>query len=391
MFDFFTEEQLMFRDTARKYAQNDVEPLAQQIDREDRVPQELIDKARDLSFFGLYTPEEYGGLGMSLVNSCIVLEEVAKASPALAGLLNVEIVLCPSTVNKLGTEEQKQRILTQSAAGKKLLAWSMTEPSGATDLPSHLSRIVQDGNGYRVNGSKLFCTQGTADYILVWAATQKDGKKGYGCAIVETKQQGVHVAPYESKLGWRGTNTGSLSFDDVFVTPENILGDLFTAQQQLGAEVNQASFIGHAVTSLGCAQGLFDKTVAYVNDRKLYGKPMHRLQPVAYWLGKSRANIEAARTLCYAAARAYDEGKMDPVAGSLCKGWVCDLMFETTSNLLQLWGGSGMMDSTGVNRYFRDARANMVAEAASEFHYDKLASDTLGIDPAMVYEPSTSQ
>ena len=390
MFEFFTEEQIMFRDTARKYAQNDVEPLAQQIDRDDKVPQSLIAKAKELSFFGLYTPEEYGGLGMSLVNSCIVLEEIAKASPALAGLLNVEIVLCPSTVNKLGTEEQKQRILTQSAAGDKLLAWSMSEPSGATDLHSHQTRIVADGNGYLVNGSKLFCTQGTADYILVWAASIKDGKKGYGCAVVETNQQGVLVAPYESKLGWRGTNTGSLAFDDVFVTPENILGDLFIAQEQLGEEVNQASFIGHAVTSLGCAEGLFDKTVAYVNDRKLYGQPMHRLQPVAYWLGKARANIEAARTLCYAAARAYDEGKPEPMSGSLCKAWVCDTMFEVSSNLLQLWGGSGMMDSTGVNRYFRDARANMVAEAASEFHYDMLASGTLGINPAMVYTPANA-
>lgn len=388
---FFTEEQSMFRDTARKYAQNDVQPLAQLIDREDRVPQELIDKAKELSFFGLYTPEAYGGLGMSLVNSCIVLEEIAKASPALAGLLNVEIVLCPATINTLGTEEQKQRILTKSAAGEKLLAWSMTEPSGACDLPSHQTKIVADGNGYRVNGSKLFCTQGTADYIFLWAQSQRDGKRGYGCAIIETGQQGVHVAPYESKLGWRGTNTGSLSFDDVFVKPENILGDLFTAQEQLGDDVNQSSFIGHAVTSLGCVEGLFDKTVEYVKDRKLYGQPMHRLQPVAYWIGKARANIEAARALCFNAARAYDEGRPQARMGSLCKAWVCDLMFQTSSELLQLWGGSGMMDSTGVNRYFRDARANMVAEAASEFHYDMLASDTLGVAPAMMYAPLAAE
>lgn len=373
---FATEEQEMFRDTARRFAEREVEPLAIQIDEQDEVPEHLIAKCRELNFFGLFIPEEYGGLGKSLTNACLVLEEIAKASPSVAGLLSVEIVLCPGAIDEIGTEEQKQRFLVPSASGEKLLAWSMTEPSGAANIPAHQTTLKPSGNGYSLEGSKLFTTQGNAHHILVMAKTEQDGQTGYGCAIVERDQKGVTTAPYESKLGWRGTKTGGVNYADVHVPQENILGNFLTGNADLWF-VNQASFIAHSTTSLGGTEGLFKKTVEMVKSRSMYGTEMRRLQPISYWLGEIHAKIEACRSLIYDATRQFDEGQRDPIMGSICKAYVCDTMFDCTNKLLQMWGGSGIMDSTGVNRYFRDARTNMIAEAASELHYDIVAAAVL--------------
>jgi len=172
------------------------------------------------------------------------------------------------------------------------------------------------------------------------------------------------VQTYEDKLGWRGTNTGPIAFTDVRISADDVLGDLLTANADI-APVNQASFMGHAATSLGCVEGLFDLTVSYVKDRNLYGEPMSRLSPVTDRLAQVYAKIEACRSLLYASTRLLDEGGMTGPQGSVCKAYICDTAFDCTSTLLQMWGGSGMMNSTGVNRYMRDARAKMIAEGAT--------------------------
>ncbi|WP_439621382.1 acyl-CoA dehydrogenase family protein [Hyphomonas sp.] len=381
MTNFFNDEQKMFQETARRFAEKEIDPVANQIDQTDKIPESIVAKAKELNFFGLYIPEVYGGLGKSLTNACIVLEQIAKASPSVAGVLSVEIVLCPGAIDEIGSEEQKRKHLTASASGERLLAWSMTEPSGAANIPAHSTRLVKNGNGYKLNGSKLFTTQGNAQTIMVMAATEEGGEKGYGCAIVDIDAKGVDVGPHESKLGWRGTNTGGVSYSDVDVSPENILGNLLTGNGDLWY-VNQASFIAHSVTSLGGAQGLLDKTIEFVNQRSLYNGPMSRLQPVSYWLAEAHASLEACRALIYNACRMWDEGPRNEIQGSICKAFVCDTAFQVSSRLLQLWGGSGIMDSTGVNRYFRDARTNMIAEASSEIHYDIISGAIQGIEPA---------
>ena len=374
---FLSEEQEMIRDTARRFAREQVEPVANRIDREDKVPAALYRKSAELNFFGLFIPEEYGGLGQSLTTACLVLEEIAKASPAYAALLSVEMVLCPAAIALAGTEEQKRRYLLPAAKGERVLAWSMTEAAGSANLAQHQTRIEADGNGYRVNGVKLFCTQGLANTILLLARTRHDGKEGYGCVMVDRDSPGVEPAPHESKLGWRGTNTGSIAYNNVYVPAEDVLGGLLTGMADLWG-ANVPSFIAHSATSLGCAQGMFDKTVAYVKERNIYGKPLYHCQPAAYVLAESYARLEAMRSLLYATTQRFDQKRQDPVMGATCKAWICDTAFEVTNKLLQLWGGSGIMDSTGVNRYMRDARTNMIAEAPSELHYDVISAYVLG-------------
>ena len=380
-----TEEQQAIRDTARKFAQKEIRPRALQIDHDDRVPDDLVARCKELNFFGLFVSPQYGGLGADITTTCLVLEEIAKESPAFAGLLNVEIVLCPHSIEVLGTKAQKQKYLVPSAKGERLLAWSQTEPSGAVNVMAHQTRLRPDGKGYRLNGLKIFSSQGTAKNYLVMARTSRNGQEGYGCAIVEQEMPGFVVGKYEDKLGWRGTNTGTVMFNDVYVPPENILGDLLTANHDLGV-VNQTSFLGHSATSLGCLEGMFDKTLEYVKGRTLYGAPMSHLQPISYWLADIYTKIEACRSLLYTSTRvlaASAEGSgevagMDGLLGSLCKAYIGEIAVQGTNTLLQMWGGAGIMDRTGVNRYLRDARTKIVAEGSTEIHLAQISAALLG-------------
>ena len=384
--DWLNDDQRALRDMAETFARKEVEPVANRIDMEERTPDELVAKAAELGLYGLYTSEAYGGVGADLVSVCLVSEEIAKASPAFAGMLTVQMVLCPKTVEILGTEEQKQRILPRAATGERLMAYSQSEPGGAANVAAHLTRAVPDadGTGWRLDGAKLFCTQGSAQTYLVMCKTRdRDGNEGYGCVIVEAEDAGFQVAPYEHKLGWRGTNTGPIAFDNVHLAPDDILGDLLSGGFSHRA-ANTANLLAHCAVSVGCAQGLFDKTLDYVKQRRLYGRDMSELQPVAYWLAESHAKIAACRALLYDTVRAFEAGAMAPAQSNVCKTFICETMFDVCVKLLQLWGGSGIMDSTGVNRYMRDARAQCVAEGASEIHYAIIANQLLHGQPTLV-------
>ncbi|HEX7929855.1 MAG TPA: acyl-CoA dehydrogenase family protein [Sphingomicrobium sp.] len=388
MLDWLNDDQRALRDMAAIFARKEVEPVANQIDAEERTPDELVRKAAELGLYGLYTSEEYGGSGADLVSVCLVSEEIAKASPSFAGMLTVQIVLCPRTVEILGTDEQKRRILPKAASGERLMAYSQSEPGGAANIAAHLTKAVPDESnelgGYRIDGSKLFCTQGSARTYLVMCKTRdREGSEGYGCVIVEAEDEGFKVAPYEHKLGWRGTNTGPIAFDNVRLEADDILGDILTGGFSHRA-ANTANLLAHCAVSVGCAQGLFDKTLEQVKQRRLYGRDMSELQPVSFWLAEAHGKIAAARALLYDTVRAFEAGAMDPAMSNVCKTFVCETAFDVCVKLLQLWGGSGIMDSTGVNRYMRDARAQCVAEGASEMHYAIIANQLLHGQPTLV-------
>ena len=379
MSHFISEDQAAYLAAAEVFARKELEPLANQIDRDEHTPEALTKAFAEQGFFGMFIPEAYGGLDAGLTATCLVIEAIAKASPAFAGLVSVQMILCPEVVKTLGTEAQKQRLLPPSATGERLMAYSQTEPVGAINKAFHQTKLTADGNGYLLNGAKLFCTQGEAKTYLVMGKTERDGEQGYGCFIVEGEAEGFAVSPYEDKLGWRGTNTGPIAFTDVRLGGEDILGDLLTGQSQFFMTASQASFMGHSASSLGCAVGMFEKTLEYVKERSLYGAPMHKLSPISDRLAMIWHKIEAMRALLYTSTRLYDEGRRDLFLGNSCKAWICETSFECCNQLLQMWGGSGMMDSTGVNRYFRDARTNLIAEAATEVHNSIVAQQVLGL------------
>lgn len=377
MSHFLTDDQRAMRDVAARFARTELMPIANEIDLTETTPEWVTRRCGELGFLGVFIPEEYGGIGADLTTACLILEEIAKASPAFAGVLSVEMILCPETVRILGSEEQKRRLLPPSASGERVMAYSQTEPSGAGNIAFHQTRLTPDGNGWHLNGYKLFCTQGHAKTYLVMCRTRQEDAEGYGCVIVEAEDTGFEVHPYEDKLGWRGTNTGPIAFSDVSISADDVLGNLLTGAAD-HAPANEVSFLGHAATSLGCMEGLFDLTVDYIKQRNLYGAPMTQLSPVTDRMAQIWTKIEACRAMLYASTRMHDEGGMTLPLGSGCKAFICDTAFECTSQLVQMWGGSGMMNSTGVNRYMRDARTKMVAEATTEMHHSIIAS-SLGL------------
>lgn len=382
--DWLNEDQRALRDMAETFARKELEPIANQIDRDEETPDELVRKAGELGLYGLYTSPEYGGSGADLISVCLVSEELAKASPSFAGMLTVQMVLCPKTVEILGTEEQKQRILPKNSSGERLMAYSQSEPGGAANIASHLTKVYPDRDGYRIDGAKLFCTQGTAKTYLVMCKTRdRQGSEGYGCVIVDANDEGFRVEPYENKLGWRGTNTGPISFNNVYLEEDDILGNILTGGFS-HRPANHANLLAHVATSVGCAQGLFDKTLEYVKQRRLYGKDMAELQPLGYWLAEAHAKITACRELLYSTVRQFEAGTMAPEMPNVCKAFIGEMAFDVCVKLVQMWGGSGIMNSTGVNRYMRDARAKCVAEGATEMHYAIIANQLLHDQPTLV-------
>jgi butyryl-CoA dehydrogenase len=371
---FFSEEQIAIRDSARRFSDLEIEPVADEIDRTGIVPAELESKAAALGFFALYTPREYGGNDANLTSACLMLEEIGRASPGYAGMLNVQIVISPAAVVLAGTAEQKRRLLPDSAGGRNTIAFAVTEPGGARNRIEHQTYLTRDGGGYRLNGGKILCTLGESRYILVSCKTEQDGMPGYGRVIVDRAMEGVHVTPSAPMIGWAGTNNSSISFENVRISSEDILGDILRVNT---AEASWASNIGHAASSLGGAQGMFEKTLRHVRKRNLYGLPMDRVQPVSYRLAEIYGSIQACRALLHSTTLEWDAGQRDGTAASTCKALICDMTFELAHALLQLWGGSGMTQSTGINRYFRDLRASMAAEGPSDLHYDYVAAHLL--------------
>ncbi len=375
---FLTEEQELIRNAAREFSQNEVEPRATAIDSNDEFPADLVKRCAELNFFGLMIPEKYGGLGANFTTACVVLEEIAKASPALAGMLSVQIVLCPTALLAAGNEAQKMKYLPASAKGEHVMALSSTEPSGTANLGAHQTKLIKNGDDYTLNGLKIFCTQGNADVYIVGARTFEGEDEGYGTVILEKGMPGFEIGRYEKKLGWRGSNTGTLIFKDVKVPKENILGGFYTGLTDITPGTTVGN-LGHAASSLGLAEGIFEKTRKYVDKRELYGMSMSSLQPISYWLADIYTKIEACRSMLYSVTRLYDEGKDDGVLVSACKVFVCETALQVSNTCLQMWGGHGMMDEMGMHRYMRDARVNTIAEGSSEIHLWMIANYVLAM------------
>ena len=372
---FLTEEQELIRNLAREFTKNEVEPRAVAIDANDEFPADLVKRCGELGFLGVHIPEEYGGTNAGITTACVIIEEISKASPTLGGLLMI-YTSWPAGLVYGGSPYQKEKYLPGLASGAHLGTLAHTEPAGAMNLAAHETKLVRNGNGYILNGLKIFNTHGDATVWLVGARTSRNGDSGYGYALVDKGTPGFEIGKNEKKLGWRGSGTGTVMFKDVHVPEENILGDLING----GASFGMGSLYGnltHAAASLGGAEGLYDKTLAYIKQRNLYGMPMTMLQPVSYWMAEMWVKIEACRALLYDTTRLFEMGQVRPDLASACKAFICDAAFEITSRLMQLWGGHAIIDETGINRYMRDARTALTAEASSEMHLSNIAQAIL--------------
>ncbi|MBQ1435468.1 MAG: acyl-CoA dehydrogenase family protein, partial [Clostridia bacterium] len=326
----------------RQFAEQEVKPLAAEIDRTERFPRETVDKMAEMGMLGIPFPEEWGGTGMDNLSYAQCIEEIAKVCATTAVIISGHTSLCVWPIYNFGTEEQKKKYLPGLCSGKLLGAFGLTEPGAGTDAAGQLTTAVDCGDHWLVNGSKIFITNaGEADVYVIFAMTDKSkGNKGISAFILEKDTPGFSIGKHEEKMGIRGSATCELIFEDVKLPKENLLGELGKGFKVAMATLDGGR-IGIAAQALGIAEGAIEETVKYVTERTQFGKRISQFQNTQFELAQMKANTEAARLLVYRAANAKDNGEPYSQYSAMAKLVAARNASDVTRRCLQLFGGYG--------------------------------------------------
>ncbi|MBS5517563.1 MAG: acyl-CoA dehydrogenase [Clostridiales bacterium] len=373
-----SKEQEMARGLFRQFAETEAKPLAQEIDETERFPIETVKKMQKYGFMGIPFAKEYGGQGCDSLTYAICVEELSRVCGTTGVIVSAHTSLGAEPINKFGTPEQKEKYLIPLAKGEKLGAFGLTEPGAGTDAAGQQTKAVLEGNHYVLNGSKIFITNGgQADIYIIFAMTDKSkGTKGISAFIVEKDFPGFSIGTKEKKMGIRGSSTTELIFENCIVPKENLLGE-----EGKGFGIAMTTLdggrIGIAAQALGLAQGAFDETVAYVKERKQFGRSIAKFQNTQFQLADMKTKIEAARLLVYNAAKAKDTKKRFSVEAAMAKLYAAEVAMEVTTKCVQLHGGYGYTREYPVERMMRDAKITEIYEGTSEVQRMVISGDLL--------------
>lgn len=362
----FTEEQEMMRKMVRDFARTEVEPFVGRMEQGE-FPREILRKMGGLGLMGIPVPPEYGGAGMDFTSYIIAIHELSRVSAAVGVILSVHTSVGTMPILTFGTEEQKKKYVPKLAAGEYLGAFCLTEPGAGSDAASLKTRAVPDGGGYVLNGTKAFITNGgEADIYIVFAKTDPDkGAKGISAFIVEKGTPGLMIGKDEKKMGLNGSRTVQLTFENMRVPKENLLG-----REGEGFKVAMANLdtgrIGIAAQALGIAEAALEAATNYAKERKQFGKPIASQQAVAFKLADMATNVEAAKLLVYRAADLRNRGLGCGKEASMAKLFASRTAVETAIEAVQIFGGYGYTKDYPVERYFRDAKVTEIYEGTSE-------------------------
>ena len=373
-----SKEQEMARGLFRQFAETEVKPLAQEVDETEHFPIETVKKMQKYGFMGIPFSKEMGGQGCDSLTYAICVEELSRVCGTTGVIVSAHTSLGAEPINKFGTPEQKQKYLIPLAKGEKLGAFGLTEPGAGTDAAGQQTKAVLEGDHYVLNGSKIFITNGgQADIYIIFAMTDKSkGTKGISAFIVEKDFPGFSIGTKEKKMGIRGSSTTELIFENCIVPKENLLG-----QEGTGFGIAMTTLdggrIGIASQALGLAQGAFDETVAYVKERKQFGRSIAQFQNTQFQLADMKTKIEAARLLVYNAAIAKDTKKRFSVEAAMAKLYAAEVAMEVTTKCVQLHGGYGYTREYPVERMMRDAKITEIYEGTSEVQRMVISGDLL--------------
>ena len=362
-----TNEQQMLRKMYREFAENEVKPLAEEIDEEERFPMETVEKMAKLGMMGIYFPKEYGGAGGDVLSYAMCVEELAKVCGTTAVIVSAHTSLCCAPIFEHGTEEQKRKYLPDLLSGKKIGAFGLTEPNAGTDASGQQTLAVLEGDHYVLNGSKCFITNGNvADTFVVFAMTDKSkGNHGISAFIVEKDFPGFKVGAHEKKMGIRGSSTCELVFEDCIVSKENLLGEL-NKGFKVAMTTLDGGRIGIGAQALGIAQAAIDDTVKYTKERVQFGKRISQFQNTQFQLADMQAKVDAARLLIYRAAQAKQDHEPYSHLAAMGKLYASEAASDVTRRCLQLVGGYGYTREYPFERYMRDAKITEIYEGTSE-------------------------
>jgi alkylation response protein AidB-like acyl-CoA dehydrogenase len=362
-----TEEQIMIRDAARDFAQNELLPGVIERDEKQQFPTEQIKKMGELGFLGMMVDPKYGGSGLDTVSYVLAMEEISKIDASASVVMSVNNSLVCWGLQAFGTEEQKQKYLIPLATGEIIGAFCLSEPEAGSDATSQKTTAIDKGDYYLLNGTKNWITNGnSASVYLVIAQTDvAKGHKGINALIVEKGMEGFVVGPKENKLGIRGSDTHSLMFTDVKVPKENRIGEdgfgfKFAMKTLAGGR------IGIASQALGIASGAYELALKYSKERKAFGKEISKHQAIAFKLADMATQIESARMLCLKAAWEKDQQLNYDLSGAMAKLYAAEMAMQVTIEAVQIHGGYGFVKEYHVERLMRDAKITQIYEGTSE-------------------------
>lgn len=369
MVDFkLSKTHLLLQDLYRKFAENEIKPIARQMDEEERYSPELLKKMQKLGFFGIPYPQKYGGAGADTLAYVLCMEEVSKIDASTGITLSVHTSLCCSCIYDYGNEEQKQKYLRPLIDGSKIGCFSLTEPNAGSDAGGQQTTAVRDGDYYILNGQKVFTTNsGFADTFVVFAVTDKAAgtDEAISAFIVDANSEGLTVGANLPRMGIRAASNCEVALENVRVPKENLL-----RREGLGFEIAMHALdggrIGIGAQAVGIAQGALNEAIKYVKERKQFGKPISSFQNTKFKIAEMQTKIDAARLLVWRAAVAKDQKEDYAALAAMCKLYASDVANEVTRGCVQLLGGYGYSREYPVERMMRDAKITEIYEGTSE-------------------------
>lgn len=369
------EEIVQMKRTIREFIDNEVEPLAMQIEENDQVPDTLLEKSKELGLFGLSIPEEYGGMGLNMVGKCALFEELGKTINGYTTILGAHNGIGSVGIVEFANEEQKQRYLPKMASGEYIGAFALTEPEAGSNAANLKTTAVKKGDRYILNGQKIYITNAPiADVFTVMAVTDKSqGAKGITSFIVEKNFPGFHVGSIEKKMGLHGSHTAQLYFEDLEVPEENVLG--VPGQGYVNAlKILANGRAGLAARCLGSCQYLLDKSLAYAIQREQFGKPIFEQQIIQHYLAEMALDIETLRSFIYRVAWMTDQGMNVIKEAAMVKLYGSEVYNRVADKAVQIHGGIGYIAEYPIERFYRDARITRIYEGTSEIQKNIIAS-----------------
>ena len=362
----FSEEHEMMRKMVRDFAETEITPYIDKMEA-GMFPKEVLKKMAEIGLMGITIPEKYGGAGMDFTSYIIAIHELSRVSATIGVILSVHSSVGTNPILYFGTEEQKQKYIPKLASGEYLGAFCLTEPSAGSDAANQKTKATRKNDHYIINGSKVFITNGgEADTYIIFAVTNPEaGKEGISAFIVEKDTPGLIIGKDEHKMGLRGSRTVQLTFEDMKVPTENLLGN-----EGQGFKIAMANLdvgrIGIVAQSLGIAEAALEKSVEYSKQRVQFGKPIAAQQGVGFKLADIATQVEAAKLLVYRSANLQTEGFPCKSEASMAKLFSSRTAVETTTEAIQIFGGYGYTEDYPVERYFRDAKITEIYEGTSE-------------------------
>lgn len=372
----FSEEIEALRKNVRKFVREEVEPVAMDIERDNQIPEHVVEKAKQMGLFSLSIPEEYGGLGLSMVDKCAIYEELGQTHNGFTTLIGAHTGIGTQGIVELGTEEQKQKYLPKMATGEWIGAFALTEPSAGSHASNIKTTAVKKGDRYIINGSKHFITNAVDGHVFtVMAVTDPSkGARGITSFIVEKDFPGFIVGKVEEKMGLRGSHSAELFFEDMEVPEENVLGK--EGEGYINAlKILATGRAGLAARNLGSCIKLLELSLKYASEREQFGKPLIEIQAVQHMLADMSMHIEALRALTYRVAWMVDQKQRVVKEAAMAKLYGSEVYNKVADLAVQIHGGMGYSKDYPIERFYRDARITKIYEGTSEIQRNIIASE----------------